>query len=421
MKISVIIPALNKWELTRACLESLHGHTSGDIEVLLVDNASNDATPAEAPPLGAALFGDDFIYLPQPVNRNFSASCNIGAKAASGELLFFLNNDTLLAPGWLPPLLNALSDDSAGRAPSVVGPLLLYPELGGRADRVQHLGITFEPNMFPSHLYEGFPAGHPLCAKKRRFQAVTGAALLMRRGVFMQAGMFDEDFINGFEDVALGLRLTSMGHILTVIPDSKIYHLASQTPGIHKHAIHNAGILKKKYFSIIFPDLHSFGSADGYELAVSDSLKPYLRLQPELNDNFCRCYESETDASVLMNILDEEPLWHEGYLKLAKLQEAAGDMRAAADTLFMALRFRPNFDVASYLARLSCELRLSKYASFAGRTLGLFRAKYFQLSIKAANFWSDFGKKTNDFAIEKAYNEWLERVDYYKELYTRED
>lgn len=102
MKTSIIIPVLNKWELTKACLESLRAHTSaadGEIEVILIDNASKDATPLEAPALGQAFFGAGFVYLPQSVNRNFSASCNIGARAATGDLLFFLNNDTMLTPG----------------------------------------------------------------------------------------------------------------------------------------------------------------------------------------------------------------------------------------------------------------------------------------------------------------------------------
>lgn len=183
-----------------------------------------------------------YLFAPEK-NRNFAPACNIGARAASGHLLFFLNNDTIVTENWLPPLVSALD---APPYPDVVGPILLYPSFAGRADRVQHLGLCFSPLLHPLYPYQFFPASHRVCRKRRQYQAITGAAFLIRKSLYEQSGGFDEDFINGGEDVELSLRLRSSGHILMCVPESKIYHLESQTEGIHDHSGKMPYFLKKK-------------------------------------------------------------------------------------------------------------------------------------------------------------------------------
>ena len=69
MRVSVIIPAWNLWEMTAACLRSLAECSIGeDLEVLVVDNGSTDATARELEPLGQRLWGADFRALRLPEN-----------------------------------------------------------------------------------------------------------------------------------------------------------------------------------------------------------------------------------------------------------------------------------------------------------------------------------------------------------------
>ncbi len=111
------------------------------------------------------LFGERFAPIVFPENRNFGPACNAGARASKGALLFFLNNDTVLTPGWFPPLRDAFRDnDSLG----AVGPLLLYGD-----KTVQHLGVSFG-TIGPFHLYHDFPADHPVVLKDRDLQCITG-------------------------------------------------------------------------------------------------------------------------------------------------------------------------------------------------------------------------------------------------------
>ncbi|MEG6594104.1 glycosyltransferase, partial [Desulfovibrio sp. 1188_IL3213] len=108
-KVSIIIPAWNLWDMTAACLRSLARHTQGEnVEIVVVDNGSADATATELEPLGRALWGAAFCPLRLNENVGFAGGCNAGARAAGGDLLFFLNNDTTMTSGWLPPLREAL-------------------------------------------------------------------------------------------------------------------------------------------------------------------------------------------------------------------------------------------------------------------------------------------------------------------------
>lgn len=311
-KISVIIPVYNKWELTSACLRSLAEHSPLDsLEVILVDNASTDATVTEAPALGHTLFGDRFRCLRMDTNRNFGPACNAGAKAAAHDLVFFLNNDTLLTPGWLPPLPAALEQpNTAG-----VGPLLLYED-----NTVQHLGVGIEPGGCVCHLYRRLPAEHALARKRRTFPVITGAALLLPKAAFFSVGGFHEGFINGYEDVDLCFQFASRGEVMRVEPDSRVYHLDSRTLGRHDSDMHNSHLLRSRWDIAKFSNLEEIAREDGYELKVDLTLglllTPARHRLPEL---FKRARENiRSNPAAVWDLLQEEPYWEEGYVLLAQ-------------------------------------------------------------------------------------------------------
>lgn len=347
--LSIVIPVRNKWELTRQCLVSLAATIeSDDHEVILVDNASSDATPEAAMPTGQLLFGERFQVLRQDPPLPFAASCNAGARKASGDLLFLLNNDTKALPGWRPPLQGALeSDASLGAA----GPLLLYPDVFGFPDRVQHLGIEFSPDLNVGHLYEYFPAQHPVVQKKRRFQAITGAALLLRRKLFLALDGFHEAFINGFEDVDFCLRLGQSHLGMTVEASSRFYHLCSQTPGRGEHEKANAVLLGSRCRKLVNPDTHMFLRADGYRLQTS----PWLRY--EATPDAARLFRLsrllvQPEEEALFQAIADEPFWTEGYVALAALLEARGNVHMALRVLLLGAQLKPVPPILLPLLRL---------------------------------------------------------------------
>lgn len=312
---SLIIPVFNKWELTANCLRSLKEHTPDlPFEVIVVDNASGDETATELLPLGEQLFGPFFHRIRFEENRNFGPACNAGARVASAPIVFFLNNDTLVTPGWAPPMLEALaSEPSLGG----VGPLLLYDD-----DTVQHLGVVF--SIFRAeHLYRSFPSDHPAVKKRRKFQVITGAAIMLPKTLFLEHGGFFEEYKNGFEDVDLCLRIHATGKKFSTIPESVVYHLESQTPGRGKHDTPNGELLQKRCGDLFHVDLHRFGLDDGFEPFVNDFYELSLVHARAESEELMR-YAEGKPVSVWQGMLRNNPYWSQGQEYMANKLEEGG-------------------------------------------------------------------------------------------------
>ncbi len=425
VKVSVIIPVLNCWALTQSCLLALAGVASGlpagAIEVLVVDNASTDATPQECATLGEALFPGRFSYLRQPVNRNFAPACNLGARAACSEYLFFLNNDTRVTPGWLAPLLKAFTGQGKLGA---CGPTLLYPEFSGFADRVQHVGICFEPQFYPVHIFEAFPASHPAVARSRRYQAVTAAALLTPRKLFMDIGLFDEDFINGGEDIELGIRLGRLGFASAHVPEAVVYHLCGQTQGRHAHEEHNGAMLKQKALPHIVPDMHLAAREQGYTLELSLFARPFLALPERRLGLLRRHVPDPRDEAALENFLLKEPLWFDGYAQLAALRAEKGNLQGAADALGLSFKLRPEIDTAGAIALLAAKGARAVNANDAQSMLQAAQngINFDALHEKASglrNFWDkvEEGEAPPGLSVRDLYAKWLDKEAGYRSKY----
>jgi len=327
-----------------------------------VDNGSTDATKTGCQPLGSTLFPRHFRLLRLPRNVNFGPACNMGAHAATGELLLLLNNDTLLSPNWLPPLVQALRDDPRCGA---VGPLLVYPADAHLGVRVQHLGIVVEPQLYPRHLYEFFPAEHPLARKKRAVQTLTAAAMLLPRALFFDCGGFCEEYRNGGEDVDLGLHITQRGLAQYCVPQSVVTHLTSQTPGRNDHERHNAEVLKRRCLKLFLPDLHYHAQHDGYVLGLSPAMIPYLGLPPRRAELLHQRMASGFDAGLCREMLQREPLWQEGYGLLARFVERTGALAEACALRFLEARFWSDPQALAELHRLAVLAGDSVRAAYA--------------------------------------------------------
>lgn len=331
--VTVIIPVFNQWKLTRDCLKSLAAASSGHVvepRVTVVDNGSTDETAEACPALGRDLFGDAFRFLRFAENRNFGPACNAAARQADTDLLLFLNNDTLPAPGWLPPLLATMEENPnlAG-----TGPLLTYAD-----GMVQHLGIAFWPaGETLGHYLRHLPQDHPLARKRRSFRALTAAALLLERRRFLEVNGFCEEYVNGFEDVDLCLRLTADGGRMTVTPESRVIHLESQTPNRHAGESHNSEVLRRRCDLAACADLDILAGRDGYTLKVEPDLHALVATPDARALTLLRRANApgENRQKILCRLLEEDPLWEEGYLLLASLLEKRG---AFLDALLVSLR-----------------------------------------------------------------------------------
>lgn len=222
--LSILIPAYDDLPGALTALNTLHAAASGqhELEFLLQDDASPrvDFRPLIPPALAQVERNDS--------NLGFAANCNAAARRASGDLLFFVNQDVYaherLSPGWDAAILRAFDDAQVGAA----GARLLFPD-----GRVQSAGGLFDARGTPCHRCFGWR--DPCYAEvntPRAVSWVTGAALAIRREVFERAGGFDPGYVGGyFEDVDLCLKVRALGFTVWYQPACTLVHRVGSTGG----------------------------------------------------------------------------------------------------------------------------------------------------------------------------------------------
>lgn len=252
-QISIIIPLFNKQEYTKQCLDALVVNTRPvpGYEILLVDNASSDGTPAYLQSLQG-----DMTVITNKTNQGFARACNQGARLAQGRYLLFLNNDTVPHPGWLEALIRGIEEDGA----DIVGARLLYPN-----GRIQHAGVAFDEQSIGYHIFNGLPADDPAVNRKRFMQCVTAACMLMKREVFQELGGFDEGFRNGFEDVDLCLRAGAAGKRILYTPESVLIHFEETSDGRKAHEQQNIQRYLARWGGRVRCDDGEMYRSEGYE------------------------------------------------------------------------------------------------------------------------------------------------------------
>ncbi len=215
VQVSIIIPVYNKWILTLNCLRSLVVARHGGIrfEVILADDASSDETPdiAERNPW--------LRLVRMPRNAGFVDNCNHAAARARGEVLLFLNNDTLVGDGWLEALMGSL-----GRRPGVgVVGSQVYGSDGGLLES----GGIFWGNGDVWNHGRGFGAERWFeLDHEREVDYVSGCAMAIRRELWQQLDGFDTRYRPAYcEDADFCLRARAAGSAVLVQPQSRILHL----------------------------------------------------------------------------------------------------------------------------------------------------------------------------------------------------
>lgn len=319
---SVIIPVCNRWRLTEACLRALaRTLPPGACEIHVVDNASGDETARECPSLGRALFGDAFFHHRLSRNSHFGPACNYGARRAGGEFLLFLHNDAMALPGWYEPLFE---DFTRYARIAATGPVCLRP--GGDMPTVQHLGVHVSPFGEMGHLHEGIPAASPLAARRRFFQAVSAACMVMPRRLFLESGGFDEAYRNGFEDVDLCARLTAGGYRMTIHPGCRIFHLADRGGRCREDGGENAERFRRAGLPHLHPDWPALTRADGCPLRLTpwQIWTPAMREAEESPSRRDGKTEPprrpDEEAASLQSALADNPFLYSAYARLLELR-----------------------------------------------------------------------------------------------------
>lgn len=225
--VSVIIPFRDQPSLTTDCLASLERSAGHPVhEVVLVDNGSNEPETRYLRQQWERRPRTRVLEYPGPFN--WSAINNMAAAHCSGNMLLFCNNDIeATGEGWLRALVEQ------GQRPEVgaVGALLHYPD-----GSVQHAGVVLGMQGIATHLFQGLPPGRQgymaWDAVVRRYSAVTGACMLVRRQVFDVVGGFDEQLPVAFNDIDFCIRLGQAGYGVVYSPLAELTHHESVSRGL---------------------------------------------------------------------------------------------------------------------------------------------------------------------------------------------
>jgi GT2 family glycosyltransferase len=227
--LSIVIVSWNVREDLRECLQSLlrdEGSRleSGEIEIIVVDNASTDGT--------AEMVNLEFPRVKLLVNSQnlgYTKANNIGINHSRGKYILLLNPDTIVHQGALQALIDcAESHPEAG----IIGAKLLnpdgsvqrsarsFPDIGAGLFRNTFLGRLFPNNPFVRrYLLADF--GYD---EVREVDWVSGAAMLVRRDLIERIGGLDERFWAYCEDVDLCWRTWQAGYKVLFCPNAVITH-----------------------------------------------------------------------------------------------------------------------------------------------------------------------------------------------------
>jgi GT2 family glycosyltransferase len=238
-RVAVIIPSWNSAALLPALLDSLAAD-GAEVELMVVDNGSRDGTLDLLQERGVRHVGF-------PRNVGFAAAMNRGVAETSAALVLGLNADTVVVPGAIGALAEALTAD---------------PGLGGVQPRIVQLEGDGPGDPEGARLYS---AGMALTADGRAFETgagepqsdalrhgreifgVCGAACLLRRELFSELGGYDESFVSFYEDVDLNVRARIAGWRFAYIPEAVVWHVgnASWQAGFERPGPENARLVAR--------------------------------------------------------------------------------------------------------------------------------------------------------------------------------
>jgi GT2 family glycosyltransferase len=226
--VSLIVPTFNQYQLLSQCVEGiLNGTSYKNIELIIVDNRSNDPRTLEY--LSEIPTKDSRVKVVRDDGAfNFSRINNDAVKHAKGAILGFVNNDIqVIRPDWLDEMVANLVRKDIG----AVGARLLFPN-----GTVQHAGVITGIGGVAGHQFKNISVGSLgyFCRAilPQNLSAVTAACMLVHTEVFKKVGGFDQESLAvAFNDIDLCLKIRESGYLIVYTPYAELLHHESVSRG----------------------------------------------------------------------------------------------------------------------------------------------------------------------------------------------
>jgi len=216
--VTVVVVTLNNLNLLRNCLRSLYAQDYRTIEIVVVDNGSDEDV--------CGMLTKEFSEVRMVrLNKNygFAGGNNRGIAIARGEYIALINNDAVAAPQWISSLIaTAESDPEIGAAASIIID-------GNKPEVLDSCGVGIAIDGMSRQAMRGMPVPNP--TKPEDVLLFSGCACLLKMEALKEVGLFDEDFFAYCEDTDLGLRLRRAGWNIVVVPGAYVRHYYSMTGG----------------------------------------------------------------------------------------------------------------------------------------------------------------------------------------------
>ena len=210
-RVSIVLVLFNRAELTLSCLQSILENCSVDIEIIIVDNSSSDATSAVLDRIDGA------TIILNNENVHFIKACNQARRYIRGEYILFLNNDSELLKNSLESALETIhQDDNIG---AVGGRIVLLDGL------LQEAGSIIWNDGSCLGYGRGDDPDNFQYRQQRDVDYCSGAFLLTPTRIFNELDGFDEDFSPAYyEETDYCMRLHRAGYRVVYEPNATIRH-----------------------------------------------------------------------------------------------------------------------------------------------------------------------------------------------------
>jgi N-acetylglucosaminyl-diphospho-decaprenol L-rhamnosyltransferase len=217
--VAVIVVCHDSAADLAATLPALTAQLRADDQLVVVDNASADGTPAAARALAPAA-----TVIETGANLGFAGGCNVGARASSAPLLLFLNPDAVPAPGCIEALRACAQRRPAWGAWQALVTMAEGRLVNTAGNEVHFLGFGWAGR-----------CGQPVAAaESAEVGFASGAALVVRREAWDAAGGFDARYFMYGEDLDLCLRLRLAGWAIGIEPAARVEHDYEFAKGAYK-------------------------------------------------------------------------------------------------------------------------------------------------------------------------------------------